>query len=363
MLDEPTNHLDVAAIEWLEKTLAGRDPARSWWRRTTARSSTPSSGASGSCVTAGSKSFRGNYSRLPRAARGAGRPGAQGRRDTRRRDRARAASWCRRYRSHRKFSKMHEHERRLAALQEQAAAAPRKVARDALDARRQRPAGTGAIGRRRGRHRGPRVRLPGRADRPRSAPRGAARRPDRRGRAERRGQDHAAAHDRRRAGAARAATCSLGQRRAHRLPRADPRAAAPRRDGARRVHGRDRSRLRPGAQRTWRASCSAATTSSSRSRSCPAGSARASSWRSSASLAAEPAAARRADEPSRHPGARGARDVPARSARRRSSSSRTTGGCSRRVQRSCGSWSDGRVGPAADRALRRRLPRVARGRG
>ena len=51
LLDEPTNHLDISAIEWLEVHLAAA-PARSSSPRTTARSSTRSWGACGSCATA-----------------------------------------------------------------------------------------------------------------------------------------------------------------------------------------------------------------------------------------------------------------------------------------------------------------------
>ena len=122
LLDEPTNHLDVAAIEWLEKTLAGRSGAlvvashdrafldavvgRIWELRDRRL-----------------EIFRGNYSaylgqREERDAR------ARKDADTRAGSIEREQELVQRYRSHRKFSKMHEHERRLASLEEQAGVAP-----------------------------------------------------------------------------------------------------------------------------------------------------------------------------------------------------------------------------------------------
>jgi ATP-binding cassette subfamily F protein 3 len=114
MLDEPTNHLDVSAIEWLEQTLAARARAllvaahdrafldavvtRVWElrdRRLTA--------------------FRGNYAayhrqRVERDAR------QQRDAQTVRQQIEREDELIQRYRSHRNFSKMHEHERRREAL-------------------------------------------------------------------------------------------------------------------------------------------------------------------------------------------------------------------------------------------------------
>jgi ATP-binding cassette subfamily F protein 3 len=133
MLDEPTNHLDVAAIEWLEKTLATRPGAlvvashdrafldavveRIWELRDRRL-----------------EAFRGNYSaylgqREERDARS--RKDA----DTRAESIGREQELVQRYRSHRKFSKMHEHERRLATLENQAASEPqrRKARKLALD--------------------------------------------------------------------------------------------------------------------------------------------------------------------------------------------------------------------------------------
>jgi ATP-binding cassette subfamily F protein 3 len=130
MLDEPTNHLDVTAIEWLEGTLAARAGAllvashdrafldatigRIWElrdRRLTV--------------------FRGNYSayltqREERDARA--RKDATVRSESIDRER----ELVQRYRSHRKFSKMHEHERRLEALQDQAEDSPERRAGAAL---------------------------------------------------------------------------------------------------------------------------------------------------------------------------------------------------------------------------------------
>jgi ATP-binding cassette, subfamily F, member 3 len=114
MLDEPTNHLDVSAIEWLEQMLANRAGAllvashdrafldavvtRVWEirdRRLTA--------------------FRGNYAAylLQRQERDA-RQRLDA--DTTKQQIAREEELIQRYRSHRKYSKMHEHERRRDAL-------------------------------------------------------------------------------------------------------------------------------------------------------------------------------------------------------------------------------------------------------
>jgi ATP-binding cassette, subfamily F, member 3 len=122
MLDEPTNHLDLSAIEWLESTLAARPGAllvashdrafldgvvtRIWElrdRRMTV--------------------FRGNYSAFA---------GQREERDARARKDAdtlsgaieRERELVQRYRSHRKFPKMHEHEARLEALLAEAGAVP-----------------------------------------------------------------------------------------------------------------------------------------------------------------------------------------------------------------------------------------------
>ncbi len=124
MLDEPTNHLDLAAIEWLEQALAQRPGAllvtshdrafldgvaqRIWElrdRRLTV--------------------FRGNYSgyatqREERDARARKDEGTLAEQIARERE------LVQRYRSHRKFPKMHEHEARLESLLELQAAAPER---------------------------------------------------------------------------------------------------------------------------------------------------------------------------------------------------------------------------------------------
>ena len=123
LLDEPTNHLDLDALEWLEDHLrrrtgslvvASHDRAfldatvtRVWElrdRRLTA--------------------FRGDYSayhrqREERDAR------ATKEADTQAEQIARERELVQRYRSHRKFSKMHEHEARLERLQAERREAPR----------------------------------------------------------------------------------------------------------------------------------------------------------------------------------------------------------------------------------------------
>ena len=123
LLDEPTNHLDIGALEWIEEHLrrrrgsllvASHDRAfldatvtRIWElrdRRLTA--------------------FRGDYSayhrqREERDARAAKET------DTHAEAIARERELVQRYRSHRKFSKMHEHEARLERLQAERVEAPK----------------------------------------------------------------------------------------------------------------------------------------------------------------------------------------------------------------------------------------------
>ena len=130
MLDEPTNHLDLDALEWLEEHLrrrsgsllvASHDRAfldatvtRVWElrdRRLTA--------------------FRGSYSayhrqREERDARSEKDAGTQAEQI------AREQELIQRYRSHRKFSKMHEHEARLERLRGEVTEAPRRGRRLAL---------------------------------------------------------------------------------------------------------------------------------------------------------------------------------------------------------------------------------------
>ena len=130
LLDEPTNHLDLDALEWLEEHLRRR---------------------SGSLVVASHDRafldatvtrvwelrdrrltvFRGDYSayhrqREERDARAAKDAGTQAEQIARERE------LVQRYRSHRKFSKMHEHEARLERLQAERLEAPRQSRRLAL---------------------------------------------------------------------------------------------------------------------------------------------------------------------------------------------------------------------------------------
>ncbi|MDQ3938202.1 MAG: ABC-F family ATP-binding cassette domain-containing protein [Chloroflexota bacterium] len=123
LLDEPTNHLDVAAIEWLETTLAARDRAllvashdrafldavvQRIWELRDRRLAV----------------FRGNYSHylLQREERDAR---LRKEADTQQAQMEREKQLIQRYRSHRKFPKMHEHERRLEALEQQRITTPR----------------------------------------------------------------------------------------------------------------------------------------------------------------------------------------------------------------------------------------------
>ena len=124
LLDEPTNHLDLDALEWLEDHLrrrsgsllvASHDRAfldatvtRIWElrdRRLTA--------------------FRGDYSAYHRQRE---ERDARATKDvsTQAEAIAREQELVQRYRSHRKFTKMHEHEARLERLQAERAEAPRK---------------------------------------------------------------------------------------------------------------------------------------------------------------------------------------------------------------------------------------------
>jgi ATP-binding cassette subfamily F protein 3 len=133
LLDEPTNHLDIDALEWLEAHLqrrtgsllvASHDRAfldatvtRVWElrdRRLTA--------------------FRGDYSayhrqRIERDERAAKEA------ETHEEQIARERELVQRYRSHRKFSKMHEHEARLERLQAERRETPRSGRRLALPSR------------------------------------------------------------------------------------------------------------------------------------------------------------------------------------------------------------------------------------
>ncbi len=122
LLDEPTNHLDVAALEWLELALARRSRAlliashdrafldavvtRIWEIRDRRL-----------------EVFRGSYGAYARQAaeRDAQlRKQAESSQDAA----ARETELIQNYRSHRNFSKMHEHERRLAAIRQVEAPRP-----------------------------------------------------------------------------------------------------------------------------------------------------------------------------------------------------------------------------------------------
>jgi ATP-binding cassette, subfamily F, member 3 len=130
LLDEPTNHLDLAALEWLEAYLARRPGAvlvashdrafldavvtRIWELRD--RQLRP---------------FRGGYSAYlvqREAADARQRKDA----DTQAERIAREKELVQRYRSHRDYSKMHEHERRLEALEGSRVEAPGRQQRLAL---------------------------------------------------------------------------------------------------------------------------------------------------------------------------------------------------------------------------------------
>ncbi len=128
LLDEPTNHLDMAALEWLEAALARRSGAllvashdRAFldavatriWEVRDRRIAT----------------FRGAYSAYL-MQREAADARTRKEADTQAAAAAREQELIARYRSHRKFSKMHEHERRLAQMVP--VEAPRRSARLAL---------------------------------------------------------------------------------------------------------------------------------------------------------------------------------------------------------------------------------------
>jgi ATP-binding cassette, subfamily F, member 3 len=130
LLDEPTNHLDVSAIEWLEQALVRRDRSllvashdrafldavanRTWDLRDRRLSA-----------------FRGGYSAylLQREAADA-RAGKEA--ESAKEAIARERELVQRYRSHRKYTKMHEHERRLEALEARQVEAPRRGPKLAL---------------------------------------------------------------------------------------------------------------------------------------------------------------------------------------------------------------------------------------
>jgi ATP-binding cassette subfamily F protein 3 len=123
LLDEPTNHLDLGALEWLEEHLrrrAGALVVASHDRAFLDATVTRVWELRDRRVTV----FRGDYSayhrqrmeRDERAAKDAA---------THSGDIARERELVQRYRSHRKFSKMHEHEARLDRLESERVEAPR----------------------------------------------------------------------------------------------------------------------------------------------------------------------------------------------------------------------------------------------
>jgi ATP-binding cassette subfamily F protein 3 len=124
LLDEPTNHLDLGALEWLEAHLRGRagslvvashdrafldGVATRVWELRDRR------------ITV----FRGNYSAYRRQRDERDARSTQDA-DTQARQIARERELVQRYRSHRKYSKMHEHEARLERLEGERQEAPRR---------------------------------------------------------------------------------------------------------------------------------------------------------------------------------------------------------------------------------------------
>ncbi len=121
LLDEPTNHLDVAALEWLELALS---------RRTRALLMASHDRAFLDAVVTRTweirdrrlEAFRGTYSAY--AVQAAARDDQLRKQAETAQDAvARELELIQNYRSHRNYSKMHEHERRLAAIRQ--AEAPR----------------------------------------------------------------------------------------------------------------------------------------------------------------------------------------------------------------------------------------------
>ena len=115
---------DLDALEWLEEHLRRANRLRPWSPPTTARSWTRRWTRIGSCATRRVTAFRGDYrayhrQREERDARATKEAGTQA--DFI----AREQELVQRYRSQRKFSKMHEHEARLERLQAERREAPR----------------------------------------------------------------------------------------------------------------------------------------------------------------------------------------------------------------------------------------------
>jgi ATP-binding cassette subfamily F protein 3 len=130
LLDEPTNHLDIGALEWLEGALVRRHgttvvashdrvfldavTTRTWEMRDRHLAV-----------------FRGGYSAFVMQREAADARQAK-EADTTREAIAREQELVQRYRSHRKYSKMHEHERRLETLREGSTTVRRRGPRLAL---------------------------------------------------------------------------------------------------------------------------------------------------------------------------------------------------------------------------------------
>ncbi|HXI81300.1 MAG TPA: ABC-F family ATP-binding cassette domain-containing protein, partial [Verrucomicrobiae bacterium] len=127
LLDEPTNHLDIAAIEWLEEHLRRRHGSllvashdRAFLDATVSRI--------WELRDRRLTTFRGDYSafhrqREERDARSAKDADSQADQIEREKE------LVQRYRSHRKFSKMHEHEARLERLQAERVETPKATRR------------------------------------------------------------------------------------------------------------------------------------------------------------------------------------------------------------------------------------------
>jgi ATP-binding cassette, subfamily F, member 3 len=137
LLDEPTNHLDLGALEWLEDHLrrrAGSLLVASHDRAFLDASVTRIWELRDRKLTA----FRGDYSAYHRQRQERDALAVKSA-DTHAEQIARERELVQRYRSHRKFSKMHEHEARLERLQAEQQEAPR-------EARKLKLPGTGLMG-------------------------------------------------------------------------------------------------------------------------------------------------------------------------------------------------------------------------
>ncbi len=134
LLDEPTNHLDLAALEWLEQALARRD--RSLLVASHDRAFLDAvAGRIWELRERRLAVFRGGYSAYLMQREAADARAAKDA-ETSREAIARERELVQRYRSHRKYAKMHEHERRLEALAEVRTQAPRRGHDVPLDASR-----------------------------------------------------------------------------------------------------------------------------------------------------------------------------------------------------------------------------------